>query len=281
MPQFWRLTKPTENDYRDALINGEVRATHELPVTGCRTCARRRSSGRVLPVDCPLEWQHRPEVTPQPRREHRVTNAEFSDLRIELTPSLGPLPANFGALEPGDRFQPLLLRIGSRPESDFLWPEVGGFLLSERVKALWEREGVSGVVFSRVQYEPSGQRIATKGRKRRGEPETIPVPATAAADPSAWPNYYCVTITEESGLPPGVDPATVCPECGRAMIPASGSSRRILFEPSMWRGADVCRLATTALVIVTERVKQGLEHLAATNILFKPADEEVVARSAV
>jgi hypothetical protein len=90
-----------------------------------------------LPIECPPAWQARPEVTPHPRREHRVTNAEFAKLRAELEPDIGPLPPAVGALEPGDRFQPLLLRVPSRPTADFLWPGVGDLLASDRVRALW------------------------------------------------------------------------------------------------------------------------------------------------
>lgn len=280
MTQFWRLARPSATDYRDVSVNGEVRALHELPVTGCRTCARRRDSRRVLPVDCPPDWRGRPEVTPQPRRDHRVTNAEFAQLRAELAPAVGPLPAALGALEPGDRFQPLLLRVRSRPDVDVLWPELGGFLISERVKTLWESEGVTGVAFARVEYDRVQQSGGSGRRRRMEEPEDL-LRDAVAPDSDRWPKFFHVTITGESGLPPGVDPESICSECGRAVVPVSGSTRRIVFEPEMWRGEDVCRLATTAYVIVTDRIKQGLERVSGTNVLFKPANEEVSQGSAV
>jgi hypothetical protein len=129
MTQFWRLAAPASDDYRAVFVNGEVRCEHELPAVGCRTCARLRRSGRVLPVDCPPAWQARPDVTPRPRRDHRVTNAEFAKLRAELESDIGPLPPALGGLEPGDRFQPLLLHV----------------VVTDRVRAALERLSVTNV----------------------------------------------------------------------------------------------------------------------------------------
>jgi hypothetical protein len=81
-------------------------------------------------------------------------------------------------------------------------------------------------------------------------------------------------VTAESELTPGVDTTSVCPECARAVVPAFGGTRRIVFEPRMWRGADVTRLATTLYVVITDRVRAGLEHQGATNVVFAPAEHE-------
>ena len=274
--QFWRLDAPRQDDYRAIFVNGEARCEHELPTVGCRTCARLRRSGRVLPIDCPPAWQSRREVSPSPRREHRVTNAEFAQLRAELEPAVGPLPAALGGLEPGDRFQPILLRVPSRPTADILWPGVGDLLASERVKALWERESFTGVVFSRAEFERVGRRPATAAlRSSGGEPEDALRRIPPAVDTVGLPRYWYATVTGTSELPPGVDAASVCVECGRAVVPAFGSARRILFEPRMWRGEDASLLATTLHVIVTDRVRRALEELGATNVRFLPAELEV------
>ena len=276
MTRFWRLAAPTRDDYRAVFVNGEVRCQHELPAVGCRTCARLRHSGRVLPVDCPPAWQARPEVTPHPRRDHRVTNAEFAKLRAELEPDIGPLPPAVGALEPGDRFQPLLLRVPSRPTADFLWPGVGDLLASDRVRALWEHEGFTGAVFSRTDFERVGRRSpGAPLRTRGGEPEGAMRSAAAVADPTGLPRYWHVSVTGTSELPPGVDASSVCAECGRAVVPAFGSSRRIVFEPRMWRGTDASVLATTLHVVVTDRVRAALERLSVTNVELIPAEDEV------
>lgn len=275
MTQFWRLTAPDQDDYQEVFVNGETRCDHQLPATGCRTCARLRRSGRVLPFDCPPAWSERPEVTPRRGREHRVTNAEFIQLRGELEPAIGPLPSKLGCLEPGDRFQPLMLRVPSRPAADFLWPGVGDVLASERVREAWEREGFTGAVFSRVEIERAGRRFAKATRRPSGgEPEDA-LRRVPLADTNGLPRYWHLTITGTSELPPGVDAASTCPECSRAVVPAHGSARQIVFEPRMWRGDDAARLATTLFVIVTDRVRLALETLDATNVRFLPADEEV------
>ena len=276
MMQFWRLSKPPHDDYRAIFVNGEARCEHELPAVGCATCARVQHSGRVLPVDCPPGWRARPELSAPPRRAHRVTAAEFVQLRAELEPDVGPLPPAFGGLEPGDRFQPLLLRVPSRPTADFLWPGVGDLVVSERVQTLWEREGFTGATFSRAEFERVGRRPATAAlRPRGGEPEGVLRRAAPVADASELPRYGYITVTGTSELPPGVDASSVCAGCGRAVVPAFGSTRRIVFEPPMWRGEDAALLATTLHIVVTDRVRRALEGLGATNVRFLPADEEV------
>jgi len=275
MTPFWRLTTPAQDDYRAIFVNGEVRCEHELPTVGCRTCARLRSSGRVLPVDCPPTWRSRPEVSPRPRREHRVTNAEFAELRTKLGADVGPLPSTLGDLEPGDRFQPVLIRVPSRPSADFLWPGVGELLVSERVRLLFELEGFTGAVFSRAEFERVGRRAADAAlRPRGGEPEGTLRRAVPVADTNGLPRYWYMTITGTSELPPGVETSSVCAECGRAVVPAFGSARRIMFESRMWRGEDVALLATTLHVIVTDRVRRALEDIDATNVQFLPAEQE-------
>src|SRR5688572_193961 len=124
MTQFWRLIKPAESDYRSTFVNGEVRCSHELPTIFCPTCSRKLLGYRVLPVECPESWRTRREVTPSPGRWLTVSPAEFEALRDELAPAVGVLPPPLGALQRGDRFQPLRLRVPSRPDADFLWPGV-------------------------------------------------------------------------------------------------------------------------------------------------------------
>ena len=274
MSRFWRLERPHESDYRNVFVNGELRWAHELPATGCRTCARIRRSGRFLPVDCPNEWRTRSDVTPSPRREHRVTNDEFARLREELGPALPSLPKSLGVLQPGDRFQPALLRVPSRPETDFLWPEVGQFLVSERVRAGWVRSGLTGVTFSRVEYARVGQRSSRSPLAPRGGAEPEDMLRRIPPDKGeGLQSYFAVTVTGTSGLPPGVDAESICPECDRARGSSNDPARRLVFTPGMWRGEDVTVLATTLYTIVTEKVRQTLEDVGATNVTWSPADE--------
>lgn len=186
MTQFWRLAPPRRDDYRAVFVNGEVRCDHELPSVGCRTCARLRRSHRVLPIDCPSLWEARPEVTPRPRREHRVTNAELAQLRVELEADVGPLPPGVGAFEPGDRFQPLLLRVPSRPEADVLWPGMGDLLAVERVRAAWEHESFTGAVFSRVEFERVGRRSPGTRWHESEELASIADPSLLSAVVTDW-----------------------------------------------------------------------------------------------
>ena len=55
-------------------------------------------------------------------------------------------------------------------------------------------------------------------------------------------------------------------ECDRAIVPAFGSTRPIVFEPRMWRGEDASLLPTTLYVIVTDRARRALEQVRATTL---------------
>jgi len=225
-----------------------------------------------LPFDCPADWQSR--LTPRRGYEYRVTNAEFDAMREELARAVANFPTSLGPLKPGDGFQPVLLKVPSRPKADFLWPPIA-VLVSERVRALCVDEGWTGVVFSRVEYECVGRRSPNaKLRSRGGEPEDMLRRIPAGRAMSEVCGYAHVTVTQKSGLPPGVDPASVCPECGGATL-FKHPKRQLVFEESMWPGDDFCRLATTRYVIITDRVKRALERLEATNVEFQDAAEEV------
>jgi hypothetical protein len=152
--------------------------------------------------------------------------------------------------------------------------------VSEVVRDAWIRLGFTGAVFSRVELERVGRRAANAPIRPRGaEPEDRLRHIPATHDLDGLTPYFAVTVISTSGLPPGVETGSICPECERALVPVNDPARRLVFDSTMWRGADITILATTLFMVVTDRVRETLEEMGATNIIFTPAAEEPPRRT--
>lgn len=206
-----------------------------------------------------------------------MTNAEFAALRDEISGDLPALPDSLGPLQPGDAFQPTLMRIPSWPQADFLWPDgrLGTFLVSERVRELWERMDATGVVFSRVEVERVGRRPASATLRRRGgEPEDAYRRIPPDDGVETVPVYHMACVTGTTGLPPQIDSARVCPECGRVQAMPEDPAWRWTMTAEMWNGDDVALRWPShpaGGTVITDRVKQALEECGATNVSFESA----------
>lgn len=245
MQLWWCITE--SSGHRD-----ELRPQHALPAVGCRTCARERRSRRVLPVECPPAWRARSELTLPRHGAHRALNAEFEALRDALTLDLpAALPRDLLPLQPGDGFAPAVWRAQAIPRTDFRTVQFH-LLVSARVRAALEALRATGVTFA----------------------ETVAHPKSREAAARAVAGYAQVSVTATTGLSPGVDPASVCPECHEAVVRPDDGRREFRITPEMWPGgSDVARLATTLLVAVTDRVREAVEALGATGVRFEPADQ--------
>ncbi|HEX6368951.1 MAG TPA: hypothetical protein VF006_08460 [Longimicrobium sp.] len=206
-----------------------------------------------------------------------MTNAEFAALREEITPALAALPDSLGPVQPGDAFQPTVMRIPSWPEADFLWPDtrLGTFLVSERVLTLWKGMDVTGAVFSRVEFEGVGRRKASAPLRRHGgEPEDAYRRIPAGGELDAVPVYHMVTVTGTTGLPAEIGRGDVCPECARVLTKPNDPGWRWTMTPEMWNGDDVALRwpsHTGGGTVITDRVKEALEEQGVTNVSFELA----------
>jgi hypothetical protein len=100
-----------------------------------------------------------------------------------------------------------------------------------------------------------------------GEPEDIIKEVSLLSQPDVVGPYYELVILTESDYPPGGKPVSICSGCGRETI--NNETRKLIMLPSMWRGRDIFFLATTLYIVVTDRLRQGLRELGATNVEFQ------------
>ena len=174
------------------------------------------------------------------------------------------------SFRPGDDFQPCYLDIPSRPRADFIWGCLGSVVISERVRRLFESLRLASVSYSPVTLRKVGKREARLPAPipSTGEPEDIihEVPLLTRTD-TVGP-YFELVIQSESGNAPGAEPRSVCSGCGREIFP-DGDARFVMAD-SMWKGADIFFLTSTLYIVVTDRVRQALQDLRATNVQFEP-----------
>jgi hypothetical protein len=79
--------------------------------------------------------------------------------------------------------------------------------------------------------------------------------------------YFELVIESDSRYAPGALPLSVCSGCGRETFPETDA--RFVMADSMWKGADIFFLASTLYILVTDRVRQALQDLGATNVRFQ------------
>jgi hypothetical protein len=183
--------------------------------------------------------------------------------------ALGIKGEPFVALRPGNSFQPCFLDVPSQPRADFLWPSLGSFAVSDRVRDLLLTACVNDIAVCPVTLRKIGKRDAKLPPPipSTGEPEDIIDEVPLLDDPSAGGSYSEIVVLNESGFPPGGTPLSVCPGCKR---PTIGPNREFRVRPEMWNGNTIFFLATTYQIIVTDGLKNAIEGLHPTNVIFKP-----------
>ena len=174
------------------------------------------------------------------------------------------------SLRPGDDFQPCFLDIPSRPRADFIWGCLGSVIVSERIRQLFESLQIERVSYCPVTLRKVGKREAGLPAPipSSGEPEDIIREVSLLKRTDSVGPYYELIIESESDYAPTAEPTSVCSGCGRETFPETDA--RLVMVDSMWKGAEVFFLASTLYILVTDRVRQALEDLKATNICFKP-----------
>lgn len=91
----------------------------------------------------------------------------------------------------------------------------------------------------------------------------------------AIPKYFQLLVSAEAGYPPGAEPGVVCKYCGAEMKPdwkAKDKAWDTLTPAAMAslsRGLDLFRLPSGGSVYVSDRMKNAIELLGATNVSFR------------
>jgi len=264
--RFWSICSPEyKSDYKHSYINGSLVHPFGLPWVTCDVCGNTWSGGSNLPFDCPLHFQHHPNI----KVGWPITRVEHEALQSELLASLQIQGEPFYTLCPGDNFQPCFLDVPSRPRADFLWASLGSLVVSERIKNLFMNHWPDDVIACPVNLRKIGKREAKLPPPipSTGEPEDMIDEVPLSPDHSDIGPYFELLIQKESGFPPGGTPIRTCPGCQWPYI--DKSTRKLCMTPEMWRGDNVFILATTRYMLVTDEVRQCLEGIRATNVAFE------------
>ena len=144
--------------------------------------------------------------------------------------------------------------------ADLLWTGDRHFLVSERMRGIWAKSGLTG-----LEMIP------------HGEVEVVSVRHYGSAMPGVCPRYFraavahgrAVTDTEASDIEWENGPPT-CAEC-RSAQPLRW--QRLVVDPSTWSGEDVFLLRDALEVIVTDRFADWVSRKGIRNAASVPAGE--------
>jgi hypothetical protein len=263
---FWRLDHPDyDSDYKHSYINGSLEHPFGLPGVRCDICGSTYGGGRILAQECPQQLQGHKNL----RDGWPIPRADHAKLQHELMTAIGINGEPFVSLRPGDSIQPCYLDVPSRPRADFLWPSPGSFVVTDRVRDLLITASGNDIAVCPVILRKIGKRNAKLSpyMPSMGEPEDIINEVPLLDDPNSVGSYSEVVILHKSGFPPGGTPISICPGCRRAEI---GLNREFRMTAEMWNGQSIFFMSTTLYVIVTDVLKQTIERLRPTNVVFKP-----------
>jgi hypothetical protein len=266
MMRFWRIKSPSyESDYRHSYINGSLEHPFGLPGIECDVCGDTWGGSRILPYDCPPSFRHHKNIV----KKWPITREEHAALQKQMLRTLHIEGQPFAALRPGDDFQPCFLDVPSCPCADFLWPSLGSLVVSERIKNVLVTSWPNDIVACPVSLRKIGKREAKLAppMPSTGEPEDIINEVPLSKDVSQIGPYFEILVQKESGFPLGGTPLNTCAGCGRPNV--DNSTRELRMTPEMWKGDHLFFLATTLYVLITDKVREQLDSMRPTNVLFE------------
>ena len=264
--QFWRLKHPEyDSDYDQSYINGFLEHPFGLPGVDCNVCGQTWGGSRILSVELPATLRGHKHL----KERWPISLEQYEALQREVEEEFQRKGIVVPSLRPGDDFQPCFLDIPSCPRADFLWSCLGSVVISERVRKLLESLSVVRVSYSPVSLRKVGKKDAQLPAPipSTGEPEDIIQEVPLLIGTAAIGPYFELVIESESGYAPGALPLSACPGCGLETFPTTDA--RSVMVNSMWKGADIFFLASTLYIVVTDRVRQALQDLGATNVQFE------------
>lgn len=262
---FWRIESPNyESDYKHTYLNGSLDHPFGLPGIECDVCGATWGGSKIFPVVCPQSLRSHKKIKdgwPINRREH-------ARLQEEIMAVLNRSGETSIDLSPGARFQPGFLDIPSRPRADFLWSSISSLVVSERIKEALIKYCPNDIAACPITLRKIGKREANlpPPMPSTGEPEDLIDEVPILKNKSEVGPYFEILILKESDYPPGGTPVSICAGCKRPNV--DKSTRELKMTDSMWRGATIFFLATTLQVMITDELKEGLEELQPTNVVF-------------
>ena len=264
--RFWKIEgTPYHSDYQRAFVNGRIEYPYSLPSVQCPTCHRAPGHDRMIPYRCPAAQRQRFTDPPE------VTLEEFARLAARIRQAFQRRGLNPEWVQPGSPILPCHLDVPSKPEADFLWPGLSCMVVHERVRDALDSLQLREVTFGEATLRKVGRRSAKLAppSPSTGEPEDMvhEVPTTRSS--KGVPRYFELCVYGRSAPPPGREVRKVCPACGDPDF-GWAPSRNLVMTESMWTGLDLFVLETTGYFLVTDRFKEAVEKLRATNVSFAP-----------
>jgi hypothetical protein len=244
MPRFWQLTSPRYSDYKHTWINGTVDHPFSLPGIRCDACGQTwASAARVLPPTGPVSFLRYREICDAICWISKCTPAD---------------------LHPGNSLLPSSMAIPSRPRADFLWGSLGSVIVSERIKECFAHANFTGALLFPITITNVGVRNAKLPAPipESGEPEDIMEHAVHAPGREVG-QYFEMIVTADSDRVKATEPSFVCRACG---FEQWSPPKSWIMDESLWTGTDVFCLAPTSMIVVTNRVKERLVQIGATNV---------------
>jgi len=149
-----------------------------------------------------------------------------------------------------------------------LWGSLGSVIVSEKIKNCFARAGFSGILLFPITISKVGRRNAKLPAPipDSGEPEDIMELADHVPGSDVG-QYFEMIITSDSHRVRETEPSSVCPVCG---FEQWSPPERWTMDESLWTGSDVFCLAPTSMIVVTNRVKERLVEIGATNVRAAP-----------
>lgn len=246
MTNFWRMNSPSyQSILLEESINGYAEHPYSLPGVECIGCGETWATTKIIHYGMPSTLVNIPELN----TKGTVTNKRQLELQTLILNQIENYDGE--VLLPGTDFQPVYLDIDNEPKVDFLWSCLGSVLISDRIKDLFIKNEIKGVKLSPVIKRKVGNKV-------------IKYPFKVSENGS---NYSELIITANSKNPPGAEIISICKNCGREEI--DNDARQLKMLPDMWCGEDIFFLNTTLWIIVTDRVKNLIEGIAASNVIFE------------
>lgn len=247
------------SDQQNLRINGNLEYIYKFPTVSCFACKATYGGSRILSDSVPQQIENDQRF----RNRWPIPEDEHAALQQEIASYLNKQCTSFVTFRPGDIFQPAYLDIPSRPQADFLWPNVRSFVVSERMKKLIFDDLNGDVDIIPVTLRKVGKRPAVNGQEPSHSIQSD-IHVNETIEP-----YYQVLVRAESDYPKGGSPVSICPVCRHETI--EDETRELVMTDAMWRGQQIFFLRTTLYVMVTETLAERIRQAEATNVSFLPS----------
>jgi len=287
--KFWEMDEPSLGDYKHTYINGKLNHPFRLPAVNCEACGESVwEFDVVLPYQCPLPLRKNRLLT---NCEAEVSMKEFRKLERDIVRQLRRDGIERPTLAPSACLQPGFLDVPASPTADFLWSDLWSgitcIIVAKRIKSLMESAGIRDIAFCPVTMRKVGRRSPKTPPRvpRSGEPEDLMNDIKSSTARNSTFYYFQLLVCAESGYPPGTEPGPVCKVCGQERqdwkSESSLSRKRWATQQkawkelthevllSVWKGSPIFRLAAQGTVLITDELKDRLQEIGATNVVFK------------